>query len=103
MPAGPRKPVERHNGRVYWPTRDVAVGFVDFFHAPGRILGTQTFRAAGVVRIGTQRIPRGRDRILGTQRIPRGRDPDGGDVDENGCFLRVKTLCIDQKSRLGRC
>ena len=47
MPAGPRKPVERHNGRVYWPTRDVAVGFVDFFHAPGRILGTQTFRAAG--------------------------------------------------------
>ena len=48
MPAGPRKPVERHNGRVYWPTRDVAVGFVDFFHAPGRILGTQTFRAAGV-------------------------------------------------------
>ena len=51
MPAGPRKPVERHNGRVYWPTRDVAVGFVDFFHAPGRILGTQTFRAAGVFRI----------------------------------------------------
>ena len=51
MPAGPRKPVERHNGRVYWPTRDVAVGFVDFFHAPGRILGTQTFGAAGVVRI----------------------------------------------------
>ena len=48
MPAGPRKPVERHNGRVYWPTRDVAVGSVDFFHAPGRILGTQTFRAAGV-------------------------------------------------------
>ena len=47
MPAGPRKPVERHNGRVYWPTRDVAVGSVDFFHAPGRILGTQTFRAAG--------------------------------------------------------
>ena len=87
MPTGPRKPVERHNGRVYWPTRDVAVGFVDFFHAPGRILGTQTFRAAGVVRISTQRIPRGRDRILGTPRIPRGRDPDGGDVDENGCFL----------------
>ena len=51
MPAGPRKPVERHNGRVYWPTRDVAVGFVDFFHAPGRILGTQTFRAAWVFRI----------------------------------------------------
>ena len=48
MPAGQRKPVvERHNGRVYWPTRDVALGFVDFFHAPGRILGTQTFRAAG--------------------------------------------------------
>ena len=47
MPAGPRKPVERHNGRVYWPTRDVAVGFVDFFHAPGRILGIQTFQAAG--------------------------------------------------------
>ena len=51
MPAGPREPVERHIRRVYWPTRDVAVGFVDFFHAPGRILGTQTFRAAGVVRI----------------------------------------------------
>ena len=51
MPAGPRKPVERHNGRIYWPTRDVAVSFVDFFLAPGRILGTQTFRAAGVVRI----------------------------------------------------
>ena len=48
MPAGPREPVERHIRRVYWPTRDVAVGFVDFFHAPGRILGTQTFRAAGV-------------------------------------------------------
>ena len=47
MPAGPREPVERHIRRVYWPTRDVAVGFVDFFHAPGRILGTQTFRAAG--------------------------------------------------------
>ena len=46
MPAGPRKPVERHNGRVYWPTRDVALGFVDIFHAPGRILVTQTFRAA---------------------------------------------------------
>ena len=66
MPAGPRKPVERHNGRVYWPTRDVAVGFVDFFHAPGR--------------------------ILGTQRISRGRDPDGGDVDENGCFTQVKRI-----------
>ena len=51
MPAGPRKPVERHNGRIYWPTRDVVLGFVDFFHAPGRILGAQTFRAAGVVRI----------------------------------------------------
>ena len=48
-PAGLRKPVERHNGRVYWPTRDVALGFVDFFHAPGRLLGTQTFRAAGVL------------------------------------------------------
>ena len=92
MPAGPRKPVERHHGRVYWPTRDVAVGSVDFLHAPGRILGTQIFRAAGVVRKGTQRIPRGRDRILGTQRIPRGRDPDGGDVDDNGCFLQVKAF-----------
>ena len=46
MPAGPRKPVERRNGRVYWPTRDLAVGFVRFFHAPGRIFSTQTFRAA---------------------------------------------------------
>ncbi len=96
MPAGPRKPVERHNGRVYWPTRDVALGFVDFFHAPGRILGTQTFRAAGVVRIGTQVISRGRDRILGTQRIPRGRDPDGGDVDENGCFARQNAFCTNR-------
>ena len=50
MPAGPRNPVERRNGRFYWVTRDVSLGFVDF-HAPGRILGTQTFRAAGVVRI----------------------------------------------------
>ena len=49
-------PVERHNGRVYWPTRDVALGFVDFFHAPGRILNTQTFRAAGVVRIYARRV-----------------------------------------------
>ena len=48
MPAGPRKVVERHNGRVYWPTRDVAVGSVDFLHAPGRILVTQSFRAAEV-------------------------------------------------------
>ena len=47
MPAGARKPVERRNGRIYWLTRDVSLGFVDF-HAPGRILGTQTFRAAGV-------------------------------------------------------
>ena len=50
MPAGARKPVERRNGRIYWLTRDVSLGFVDF-HAPGRILGTQTFRAAGVFRI----------------------------------------------------
>ena len=50
MPAGPRKPVKRYNGRLYWVTRDVSLGFVDF-HAPGRILGTQTFRAAGVFRI----------------------------------------------------
>ena len=73
MPAGPRKPVERHNERVYWPTRDVALGLARLC-LPARILGTQ-------------RIPHGRDRILSTQRIPRGRDPDGGDVDENGCFL----------------
>ena len=51
MPAGLRKPIERRNGRFYWVTRDVGLGFVDFFHAPGRILGTQTFGAAGVVRI----------------------------------------------------
>ena len=50
MPVGPRKPVKRHNGRFYWRTRDVILGFVDF-HAPGRILGTQTFRAAGVFLI----------------------------------------------------
>ena len=30
MPAGPRRPVERHKGRVYWPTRDVALSFVVF-------------------------------------------------------------------------
>ena len=59
MPAGPRKPVERHNGRIYRLTRDVALGLARLC-PPGR--------------------------ILGTQRIPRGRDPDGGDVDENGCF-----------------
>ena len=48
MPTGPRKPVERHNGRVYWPTRDVAAGFVDFFHAPGRILPTHFSGGRGV-------------------------------------------------------
>ena len=37
MPAGPREPVERHNVRVYWPNRDVAVVLVDFFYTPGRI------------------------------------------------------------------
>ena len=47
MPAGPRKPVERHNGRIYWPTRDVVLGFVDFFHAPGRILGKLFGRPGG--------------------------------------------------------
>ena len=72
MPAGPRKPVERHNERVYWPTRDVALGLARLC-PPALILGTQ-------------RIPHGRDRILSTQRNPRGRDPDGGDVDENGRF-----------------
>ena len=35
MPAGPRKPVERHNGRVYWPTRDVALGFCGLFPRAG--------------------------------------------------------------------
>ena len=50
MPAEPRKPVKRRNGRCYWLTRDVSLGFVDFY-PPGRILGTQTFRAAGVLRI----------------------------------------------------
>ena len=49
-PAGPRKPVKRHNGRFYWLTRDVALGLARLC-PPGRILGTQTFRAAGVVRI----------------------------------------------------
>ena len=53
MPAGPRKPVERHNGRIYRLTRDVALGLARLC-PPGRILGTQ-------------RIPRGRDRILSTQ------------------------------------
>ena len=54
MPAGPdfrpRNSVKRHNGRLYWLTRDVSLGFVDFY-PPGRILGTRTFRAAGVFRI----------------------------------------------------
>ena len=50
MPAGPRKPVKWQNDRFHWLTRDVSLGFVDF-HAPGRILGIQTFRAAGVFRI----------------------------------------------------
>ena len=36
MPAGPRKPVERHNVRVYWPTRDVAVGLARL-RPPGRV------------------------------------------------------------------
>ena len=51
MPAGPRKPVKRHNGRFYCLTRDVFRTFCGLFHPPGRILGTQTFRAAGVFRI----------------------------------------------------
>ena len=54
MPAGPdvrpRKQMKRHKGRFHWLTRDVALVFVDLL-APGRILGTQTFRAAGVVRL----------------------------------------------------
>ena len=63
MLAGPRKPVERRNGRFYWPTRDVAVGFVDFFPRAGpdfrytnfsggrgfRILPLHTFRVAVTV------------------------------------------------------
>ena len=36
--------------------------------------------------LSTQRFPRGRDPILSTQRIW------GGDVDENGCFTRVKCM-----------
>ena len=50
MPAGPRKAVERHNGRIYWVTRDAALGLARLC-PPGRILGTQTFRAAGVFAI----------------------------------------------------
>ena len=54
MLAGPdfrrRKPVKRYNGRFYWLTRDVALVLARLC-PPGRILGTQTFRAAGVVRI----------------------------------------------------
>ena len=48
--ATPRKPVKRHKGRLYWITRDVALFFARLC-PPGRILGTQTFRATGVVRI----------------------------------------------------
>ena len=51
--------------------------------------------------LSTQRIPRGRDRILSTQRIPRGRDPDGGDVDDNGCFLQVKAFLHWPKIKMG--
>ena len=50
MPAGPRNPVERRNGRFYWVTRDVAAVFARL-RPPGRILGTQTFRVPGVFRI----------------------------------------------------
>ena len=39
MPAGPRKPVKRHNGRFYCLTRDVFRTFCGLFHPPGRILG----------------------------------------------------------------
>ena len=46
----PRKSVKRHNGRCYWLTRDVSLGFARLC-PPGRILGTQTFRAARVFRI----------------------------------------------------
>ena len=45
--ATPRKPVKRHNGRLYLLTR--AVSFVARLCPPGRILGTQIFRAAGGV------------------------------------------------------
>ena len=55
MPAGPRKPVKQHNGRVYWLTHDAVLGLARLC-PPGRILDTQ-------------RIPRGRDRIFSTQRI----------------------------------
>ena len=49
-PAGPRQPVKRHKDRFYRLNRDVVLVLVDS-HPPGRILGTQTFRAAGVFRI----------------------------------------------------
>ena len=54
MPAGPdfrlRKPVKRHRSQFYWLTRDVSLGLARLC-PPGRILVTQTFRAAGVFRI----------------------------------------------------
>ena len=45
----PTKPVIRHNGIFHCLTRDVFL-FLARLCLPGRILGTQTFRAAGVVR-----------------------------------------------------
>ena len=41
------KPLKRHNGQLYWLTHDVAFVFARLC-PPGRILGTQTFRAARV-------------------------------------------------------
>ena len=41
------KPVKRHDGRFYWLPCDVALVLARLC-PPGRILGTQTFRAAGV-------------------------------------------------------
>ena len=48
--ATPRKPVKRHNGRFNWLPRDASLGLARLC-LPGRILGTQTFRAAGVRRV----------------------------------------------------
>ena len=54
MPAGPDvrpcKPVKRHDGIFHCLTRDVALVLARLC-PPGRILGTQTFRAAWVFRI----------------------------------------------------
>ena len=62
------KPVKRHKGSFYCRTRDVA----QVRYPPGRILGTQTFRVAGVLHFTYTNC--------------------GSNVDENGYFVQVKRI-----------